>query len=126
MTKLKKTMFIFFSAIALFGCGAMVSNTDKPQGVYLGGASDIQPLSSVELVETSPENTGQEVEGVSCKNKLWEPAPSREAAIEVAKREAARAGYSKLRITSVADGGYGVDLRRNCWSVVVAKGIAFN
>ena len=43
-----------------------------------------------------------------------------------AKREAAKAGYSKLRITSVTDGGYGADLRRNCWSVVVATGIAFN
>ena len=104
----------------------MVSNTDKPQGVYLFGADEVQPISSVELVETSPANSGQEVEGVSCKNKIWERAPSREAAIEVAKREAAKAGYSKLRITSVTDGGYSVDLRRNCWSIVIAKGIAFN
>jgi hypothetical protein len=86
----------------------------------------LQPISSVEIVQSSPENTGQAVEGVSCKNKIWDPAPTREAAIEVVKREAARAGYSKLRITSVVEGGYGADLRRNCWSVIVATGIAFN
>jgi len=113
-------------ALGLSACGANVSNTDKPTGFYLGGAADFQPVSSVEIVQTSPENTGQEVEGVSCKNLIWDPAPTREAAIEVAKKEAARAGYSKLRITSIVDGGYGADLRRNCWSVVIATGIAFN
>tara|TARA_B100000795_G_scaffold255803_1_gene227766 strand:+ start:349 stop:675 length:327 start_codon:yes stop_codon:yes gene_type:complete len=107
--------------------GATVSNTDKTIGLYTGlNGMPAVAETNVELVQTSPANTGLEVEGVSCKNKLWEPAPTKEAAIQVAKLEAAKAGYTKLRVTSVKKGGNVIDLRRNCWSVILAKGIAFN
>ena len=123
-----KTVILFASLLALSGCiGATVSNTDKPKGLYSGlaGAPKLE-VADVQLVQTNPDNTGLEVEGVACKNKIWEPAPTTESAIQVAKIEAAKFGFSKLRLTSVVEGGNFVDLRRNCWSVVVAKGIAFN
>ena len=111
-----RKLLVFISIIFLSGClGATVSNTDKPTGLYTGlnGVPAVAET-NVELVQTSPANTGLEVEGVSCKNKLWEPAPTKEAAIQVAKLEAAKAGYTKLRVTSVKKGGNVIDLRRNC------------
>ncbi len=123
------TLKVVFSSalIALTGCiGATVSNTDKPQGAYVAGAKPVVGASSVQIVETSPPNAGQLVEGVSCKNKMWDPEPSAQAAIEVAKNEAAKYGYTKLRIVEIIESGAVVDWQRNCWSTVIARGIAFN
>ena len=121
-------MFRFYIAVSLLtlglaGCGAQVLNSDKPTGVYLGGAGTQSDVISVELVETSPPNAGVKVEGISCANKLWEKA-TEESAINVAKREAAKLGFSKLRLASIEKSG--VNLAYNCWSFVVATGIAFN
>ena len=114
---------VFLLSLGLAGCGAQVLNTDKPTGMYLGGAGAESQVSNVELVETNPPNAGVKVEGISCANKMWETATEANA-IEVAKREAAKLGYSKLRIASVETSG--TTLAYNCWSIVVATGIAFN
>ena len=110
----------------LAGCfGAQVSNTDQPMGPSMGIADEIEAVTSVEIVQSTPENTGQEVVGVSCKLKLYGPNPTRKSAIEVAKREAASFGYTKLRITSVEEQP-AIDVDRNCRKTVIATGIAFN
>jgi hypothetical protein len=111
--------------VFLAACGAGVSNTDKPTGIYIAGAPPVEDV-QVQVVQSSPPNTGQIVEGVACKNKIWEGTPTREAAIAVLKREAAKNGYSKVRVLSVEESGFAADPARNCWSTVVASGIAFN
>ena len=113
------------SLVLLTACGAGVSNTDKPTGVYIGGAPPVEDV-QVQVVQSSPPDTGQLVEGVACKNKAWEPTPTRDAAIAVLKREAAKNGYTKVRVPSVQESGFSADIARNCWSTVVASGLAFN
>ena len=66
------------------------------------------------------------VEGIACKNKIWDEEPTRDAAIAVLKRETAKNGYSKVRVLSIEESGFAADTAKNCWSMIVAKGIAFN
>jgi hypothetical protein len=110
--------------LALAACGSTVSNTDKPTGIYIAGATEVSGDFGVSVSEERPKNGGVEVSGVSCKNKLWEPAPTNEIAISVLKREVSNAGYDSVFITSV---GPDPDaLIKNCWSAIIAVGIAFN
>lgn len=117
-------LVIFTSLLILGACGATVSNTDKPTGAYLGGVEAVANTPSVRIVETSPPNTGQTITGVACKNRLWETEPTRETAIAVLKRETAKAGFNTVRITSVEENPL-TDMKRNCWSTVIATGIGF-
>jgi len=108
----------------LTGCGSTVSNTDKPTGIYIAGATAISGDFGVRVSETAPPNGGIEITGVSCKNKLWEPAPDNETAIAGLKREVSRAGYNTVYITSVSPDTNA--LAKNCWSAIVATGIGFS
>ena len=57
------------------------------------------------------------VEGISCQNKLWDPAPSRAAAIEQAKYFALKAGATG--ITNLQFGSNeGTSTRTNCWELI--------
>lgn len=114
----------FILTLALAACGPLVSNTDKPTGPYLAGAAQVTGNFNVSVSENAPRNGGATLTGVSCKNKLWEPAPTNEAAIAVLKREASNAGYDTVFIESVRPDPNA--LMKNCWSAIIATGQAFN
>jgi hypothetical protein len=65
----------------------------------------------------------QRVIGTSCKNKVWDPDPSRENAINLMKRQAADRGYNAIHSVQVIDDPAAV--LKNCWSALIASGIAF-
>lgn len=113
--------------LGIAGCGTSAHNADVPAGVYTGlaGKPDIGDTSRVAVVPTGPsiEQGGKAVSGTSCKNKVWEPAPSEENAIALMKREAE--GLSLNAVHSVSVDPDATALLKNCWSAVVAKGIAF-
>lgn len=111
-------------SVALAGCGATVSNTDKPTGMYIAGAPEVTGSSGVTLSESAPAGGGQSVSGVSCKNKIWDPQPTREVAISVLQREAAKAGYDSVYVSEVGPASNALVM--NCWSAIEANGIAFN
>lgn len=104
-------------------CGPLVENTDRPTGITLGGGAPIAGDGGVSLVEAAPAN-GVEVEGISCRNKLWDPAPTNQSAIDTMRREAAAAGYNAVHLVSVGPAGNA--LLMNCWSAIRATGLAFN
>ena len=109
---------------SLTACGSLVSNTDKPTGVYIAGAKEVTGDFGVSISEKPPTKGGVALSGISCKNKIWEAEPKNEVAISVLKREVQRAGYNTVFITSVeADPNA---LMKNCWSAIIANGIAFN
>lgn len=118
-----KVTLIFACSLALSGCGAMAPNTDKPQGIYLGGATEISGDYGVKISDNIPEQ-GAQLTGISCKNKLWESAPTNEAAIGVLKKQAAAAGFNSLYVSSVEPDPKA--LSKNCWSAIIATGLAFN
>jgi hypothetical protein len=74
-------------------------------------------------VDAAPES-GVQVEGISCKNKLWDPSPTNESAIAVMRREAAEAGFNSVHLTSVASAENAIIM--NCWTAIRATGTAFN
>jgi hypothetical protein len=110
--------------VSLSACGTTVSNADKPTGVYIAGATEVTGDFGVSISEAQPKNGGVSLSGVSCKNKLWEPAPSNEVAVSVLKRETQKAGYNTVYVSSVEPDPNA--LAKNCWSAIIAKGIAFN
>lgn len=118
-----KTCAIVAIAASLSGCGATVPNTDKPSGIYLGGASAVTDTGSVKVVDVKP-SQGAQLTGISCKNKLWEPAPTNEAAINVLKKQAAAAGFDRLYVSSTKPDPNA--LAKNCWAAIIASGVAFN
>ena len=107
----------------LVGCGSTVTNTDKPTGIYIAGATDVTGDFGVNVVEQPPRKNGYNVSGISCKNKLWEPSPTNEAAIAVLKRETQNSGHNSVYIISVQPDP--AALAKNCWAAIIAKGIAF-
>lgn len=115
------TAFAFLSTVS---CGPFVTNTDKPTGVYIAGAKKVSGEFGVQLADAPPGTGGEQVSGVSCKNKIWDPSPSKEAAIAVMRREAAEAGFNRVYVRSVQPAGNAILM--NCWSAIEAKGIAFN
>jgi len=119
-----KFVVILSSLTILTACGSTVSNTDKPTGVYVGGATSVSGDYGIKVASKAPASGGKQVSGISCKNKFWEPAPDDATAISVLKREAKNSGFNSVFITSVeADPNA---LLKNCWSAIIAKGIAFN
>lgn len=116
--------FAVFSILGVAACGSTASNTDKPTGAYIMGATAVTGDFGVSLVEQRPTNGGVTISGVSCKNKLWEPAPTNEVAISVLQREVRNAGYNAVYVTSVEPDPNA--LVKNCWAAIIANGIAFN
>ena len=116
------------SAIGLSACGSLASNTDVPQGVYLGAGDKpaIVDEPTVRMISGSPPPgvVGVAVSGTSCKNKLWEPAPTREIAISVLKRETKKAGMNAVYLLAVGDDPSA--LSKNCWAAITASGVATN
>jgi len=109
----------------LAGCGTKAQNADVPQGVYLGGRPAIADTADVQIVETGPsvQDGGRRVGGTSCKNKVWDPAPSRDNAIALMKKQAQSLGFNAIHSVEVRNEAAAVML--NCWSAIVASGIAF-
>ena len=109
---------------AMASCGPFAENTDKPSGVYVGPPTVVSGGEEVRVATSPPSSGGKEISGLSCQNKIWNPAPDEQTAIAVLKRETAQAGFNSVYVTSVTtDSGA---LLKNCWAAIVAKGIAFN
>lgn len=113
--------------VALTGCGSLASNSDVPTGIYTGvaGRPTIADSPSVKTVDSPSirRSGGAEVFGTSCKNKIWEPEPSKENAIALMKRQAADLGMNVVYSVSVQSDA--TALLKNCWSAITAAGKAF-
>lgn len=114
---------LVFVLATVTACGPFVSNTDRPSGLYVGGGAPVSGDFGVAMVDQAPEG-GVQVEGISCRNKVWDPAPTDDSAIAVLRRETAEAGYNAVHLVSVerVSGA----MLMNCWSAIRATGLAFN
>jgi len=113
--------------LALAACGTTPGvNSDVPNVGYVGvERPTIADDTAVQIVDAGPamNDVNQRVGGTSCKNKMWDPAPSEENAINLMKRQAAERGYNAIHSMKV--GPDGAALMKNCWSAIHASGIAF-
>ena len=121
--KINSSVSVVIACGILAACGSTAPNTDKPMGAYLGGAEKISGDFGVETVDTRP-SSGANLTGISCKNKLWEPAPTEAVAISVLKKQASAAGFNAVYINSVEQDPNAIS--KNCWSAIIATGVAFN
>lgn len=114
------------AGVLLVGCGSLAQNADVPQGVYVGGRPTIADTPNVRIVDSGPsvQQGGRKVGGTSCKNKVWDPAPSKDNAIALMKSQAAKLGFNAVHTVETHDMAAAVML--NCWSAIVASGIAFH
>lgn len=110
----------------LAGCGTVAPNSDVGL-VHTGleGKIIVSDNTGVAIVDTGPSlnDEKQRVMGTSCKNKLWDPEPSRENALALMKQQAAARGYNAVHSVKVFSDPTAI--AKNCWSAIVASGIAF-
>ena len=121
--KLKLVFLVFTAMSLLVGCGSLAPNTDASSGINVAGSTEVVGEIAI-LVDNVPNGVTQtRITGISCKNKLWDPAPSNEAAISVLRQQAAQAGYQSVSLVSTAPLDDPISI--NCWSAIEAVGIAF-
>lgn len=112
--------------VFLAACGTTAQNSDVGQGVALGQKS-VPAVIDVQITETGPasDNWRAAVAGVSCKNKLWDPDPTEENALNLMKKQAKERGFNAIHSVTVQQES-GRALVMNCWSAIRAKGVAYN
>lgn len=110
--------------LPLANCGTTSPNSDVGV-VHIAGVSKVADTASVAIVPTGPAPTSesQKVVGTSCKNKVWDPDPSKENAINLMKRQAADRGFNAVHSVEVKPDSAAVF--KNCWTSLVATGVAF-
>jgi len=120
--------FKYIVAVALVAslssCGSVSPNSDVGL-VHVTGRPTIAAVDSVAIVDKGPPlaKEDQRVIGTSCKNKVWDADPSRENAVNLMKHQAAARGYNAVHSVQVIDDPAAVF--KNCWSALIASGIAF-
>lgn len=124
--KVRRIMSGLF-AVMLSGCGSAAQNSDVGF-VHTGLSTPVIAIgtNAVEIVESGPaaSSADQEVTGYSCRNKVWDPSPSRDNAISLMKNQASERGFTAIHSIKVFDDPFSV--AKNCWSGIQATGIAFN
>lgn len=117
---------VLVAAITLAGCGTVQPNSDIGfMKTGLAPREVVADVATVTIVPAGPAATSpnQSVSGYSCKNLLWQPAPSRDNAVNLMKRQALERGYNAIHSVTIEDDP--AALVKNCWSGILAKGTAF-
>lgn len=111
-------------AIMLSGCGTVSENSDVGL-LHVAGRQTVQDDTAVAITDTGPRlsDEKQRVIGSSCMNKMWDPPPSRENAINLMKRQAVSRGYNAVHSVTVVNDPAAI--AKNCWSALIASGIAY-
>lgn len=111
---------------ALSGCGTTAPNADVNRGLtgLSGRTAVVADETNVVIADSGPSvaEGGRKVSGLSCKNKIWDPAPSRDNAIALMKRQAAELGFATVHSVQVRNDPSAI--AKNCWSAIIAEGIA--
>lgn len=123
---LKRLTLVAGVCLGLASCGTTAQNSDV--GLVhtgLNGRATIESTGAVEVVETGPglSATTERVSGHSCRNKMWDPPPSRDNAIALMKQQAQSKGYDAVHSVKVINDPAAI--AKNCWSALIATGIAF-
>jgi len=118
---------LLFALVVLTGCGSVAPNSDVKQG-FIGASGRTEVVadeSQVAAFDTGPsvQDGGRRVFGTSCKNMMWDPAPMESNALALMKRQALEFGFNAVHSVQVRKDTSA--LIKNCWSAIVAEGVAF-
>jgi uncharacterized protein YbjQ (UPF0145 family) len=123
---MRRALILAVAATSLTGCGTTAHNSDVGLArTWVDPKKTVTDTATVALVDTGPplSSTAERVSGHSCKNKMWDPEPSRENAIALMKQEASSKGYNAVHSVQVVNDPAAIV--KNCWSALIATGIAF-
>lgn len=117
---MKRAMTAILGAM-LAGCGSFVEvvKVDEANAAAVAG---VKVLTREQLGGRKTEMV-QTISATSCKNKLWDPEPTRENAIEQLRVKAARIGADTVTNLFCRDEPT-TNLGTNCWSAVVCEAAA--
>ena len=127
MSKGRASIKLGLLGVILLACSCVgplveVVDVDKLGADERDRIDQIKQLSGSELSSAEIERVAK-IEAVSCKNKIWDAAPSREDGIEQLKFKAAREGATAIgNITCSPDSS---SFGKNCWSAIVCSAIAY-
>ncbi len=115
---------IFAAPLFLTGCvGALVPvQTVETTGIHVVEVASTIPIISAQSAKTMQELG--EVVGYSCKNKLWDPAATADAATYQVKIVAAQRGATAITNLKCEEGS--VSLITNCWQSYTCKAISLH
>jgi len=120
---MKPTLVMISTALVLLtGCvGTFLPiQTVEQTGIHIVEAASKIPVVSTEIAKTMQELG--EVVGYSCKNKIWNPSATTEAATYQVKVAAAQLGATAITGLKCEEGG--VSLATNCWQSYTCKAFA--
>ncbi|WP_313526384.1 hypothetical protein [Shinella sp.] len=122
---MKRLLALPCMALFLTSCGTVTQNSDVGV-VHVAGRQTVADDTAVTVTDTGPALTDekQRVTGSSCMNKVWDPPPSKDNAINLMKRQAASRGYNAVHSVQVVKDP--AALVKNCWSTLIASGIAYS
>lgn len=107
--------------LACSACGSYAPNTNASDPINVVGTTT-SDTAGVQIVEHAP-NSAALMTGIDCRNKMWDPVPTAERAIEVLKAQAKSVGKSKVMVRSVQ--AHASPISINCWSAMEATGLVY-
>ena len=111
-----KTVVILISALGVVGCGSFVPVVKlDEQPLEVRNRSMAMPI--IGAGQKTDYEVLTIVEGNSCKNKIWDPAATRTAAIEQIKFHALEAGAEAVANIQCGQ-REGTSTRTNCWELI--------
>lgn len=116
-----KTLLAASGVAMLAGCGSFVEVVDV-SAARAGPAASVQVLTREQLQGRKTEMV-QTISATSCKNKIWDPEPTQENAVEQLRVKAARIGANTVT-NLFCRPEPNVNLGTNCWSAVVCEAAA--
>lgn len=117
-----KNYALLLATYVLVGCGSFVEHIRVDQN-EMGSVRKNVPILSQEELQGKEYSLMQSLTSTSCKNKLWDEAPSKDDAIDQLRIKASRADANAL-INVSCETPSGTDLTTNCWSSIVCHGAA--
>lgn len=126
VNKMQRRFYAVAACAILAACGTSAKNADVSTGFSIAGQQPVADDSGVTIATSGPEvgAGGQRVFGTSCKNKMWDPPPSDTNATALMKRQAKELGFNSVHSVEVKADNAAIS--KNCWSAIVASGIAFS
>ena len=111
----------FILMLVLSGCGSLAPNTNASAPINIVGTTT-QDVGSVAIVDAAP-SSAIAISGIDCRNKMWDPVPTAPRAIDALRAQAMQLGKSNVAVRAIEP--HPAPISINCWSALVARGLAF-
>lgn len=121
-----KTAIVLAALVALSGCMSAFVPVLNPDDLTPARVAASQRVRIFEAGESYPDVAAEleQVTGYSCRQKMWEPSATPEAALRALRIRAADLGGDGVIRVTYATHKSGLNFRTNCWSAVRAEGMA--